>query len=164
MSPVRLSVVIGHKALMRQLGSLPTRDLLEMHLTHPSHHINYVELTHSAYYSLPDKPSIRNMIVSLRRFCEVSSTVNAISIARWILSISSNLSEILSTRLLASLACWKNNAAATSGMRPATEVINPTAVFTVNTANIPPIITRNPNIAAIKLNSDHCFACSLPCS
>src|SRR5947209_1010117 len=38
MCPMRLGIIIGHKALMCQLGSLPTRDLLEMHLAHPSHH------------------------------------------------------------------------------------------------------------------------------
>ncbi len=39
MSLMRLGIVISHKALMGQLGSLPTRDLLEMHLAHPSHHV-----------------------------------------------------------------------------------------------------------------------------
>lgn len=37
--PMRLGIVIGHKALMGELRSLPTRHLLEMHLTHAAHHI-----------------------------------------------------------------------------------------------------------------------------
>ena len=36
--PMRLGVVVGHKALMRQPGSLPTGDLLEMHLANAPHH------------------------------------------------------------------------------------------------------------------------------
>src|SRR6266567_5140290 len=39
MSPMRLSIIIGHKALMSQLRSLPTRHLLEMHLAHAPHHV-----------------------------------------------------------------------------------------------------------------------------
>ena len=39
-----LRIVIGHKPLMGQLCSLPTRDLLKMHLTHAPHHVDYVEL------------------------------------------------------------------------------------------------------------------------
>ncbi|SRR6266566_6829493 len=39
MSLMRLGMVIGHKALMGQLCSLPTRHLFEMHLTHAPHHI-----------------------------------------------------------------------------------------------------------------------------
>src|SRR5260370_1769445 len=34
-----LRSVIGHKPLMGQLCSLPTRDLLKMHLTHAPHHV-----------------------------------------------------------------------------------------------------------------------------
>src|SRR6266702_8712962 len=44
MRPMRLSIIIGHKALMSQLRSLPACHLLEMHLTHAPHHVNYVEL------------------------------------------------------------------------------------------------------------------------
>src|SRR5215471_7352650 len=39
MRPMRLSIVIGHKALMGQLSSLPARHLLEMYLTHAPHHV-----------------------------------------------------------------------------------------------------------------------------
>src|SRR2546421_9307011 len=39
MSPMRLGIVIGHKALMSQLCSLPTGHLLEMDLTHAPHHL-----------------------------------------------------------------------------------------------------------------------------
>ena len=37
--PVRLGIVIGDKALMGKLRPLPTRYLLEMHLTHAPHHV-----------------------------------------------------------------------------------------------------------------------------
>ncbi len=38
LSKVRLRIVAGHKAFMGELGSLPTRYLLEVHLTHALHH------------------------------------------------------------------------------------------------------------------------------
>ncbi len=37
--PVGLRIVVGHKALMGELGPFPTGHLLEMHLTHASHHV-----------------------------------------------------------------------------------------------------------------------------
>jgi hypothetical protein len=44
MSPMGLSIVISHKPFMSELRSLPACHLLEMHLAHSSHHIDYVEL------------------------------------------------------------------------------------------------------------------------
>ncbi|HEY6410226.1 MAG TPA: hypothetical protein VIY29_22450 [Ktedonobacteraceae bacterium] len=34
-----MRIVISHKSLVSQLGTLPTGHLLEMDLTHPSHHV-----------------------------------------------------------------------------------------------------------------------------